>query len=88
MSSPVVLITGALTGIGRAAAVIFAQEGARVVVSGRRDNGSNDVNIPTVNSFIMQQNMPNAQVIIYALTPITARTTCTRSSSLNTRLCF
>ena len=37
MSSPVVLITGALTGIGRAAAVIFAHEGARVVVSGRRD---------------------------------------------------
>ena len=37
MSSPVVLITGALTGIGRAAAVIFAQEGANVVVSGRRD---------------------------------------------------
>ena len=37
MSSPVVLITGALTGIGRAAAVIFAQEGAGVVVSGRRD---------------------------------------------------
>src|SRR5437879_2029348 len=37
MSSPVVLITGALTGIGRAAAVAFAQEGARVVVSGRRE---------------------------------------------------
>jgi NAD(P)-dependent dehydrogenase (short-subunit alcohol dehydrogenase family) len=37
MSSPVVLITGALTGIGRAAAVLFAQEGANVVVSGRRD---------------------------------------------------
>ncbi len=37
MSSPVVLITGALTGIGRAAAIIFAQEGARIVVSGRRD---------------------------------------------------
>src|SRR3989442_16004084 len=37
MSAPVVLITGALTGIGRAAAVVFAQEGARVVVSGRRD---------------------------------------------------
>src|SRR6202047_333254 len=28
-------------------------------------NGSNDVNIPTVTSFIMQQNMPNAQLIIY-----------------------
>jgi NAD(P)-dependent dehydrogenase (short-subunit alcohol dehydrogenase family) len=37
MSSPVVLITGALTGIGQATAVLFAKEGARVVVSGRRD---------------------------------------------------
>jgi NAD(P)-dependent dehydrogenase (short-subunit alcohol dehydrogenase family) len=37
MSSPVVLVTGALTGIGRAAAVTFAKEGAHVVVSGRRD---------------------------------------------------
>src|SRR3984885_6816380 len=37
MSNQVVLITGALTGIGRAAAIIFAQEGARIVVSGRRD---------------------------------------------------
>jgi NAD(P)-dependent dehydrogenase (short-subunit alcohol dehydrogenase family) len=34
---PVVLITGALAGIGRATAVAFAQEGARVVVSGRRE---------------------------------------------------
>lgn len=33
---PVVLITGALTGIGRAAAFAFAEVGARVVVSGRR----------------------------------------------------
>jgi NAD(P)-dependent dehydrogenase (short-subunit alcohol dehydrogenase family) len=31
------LITGALTGIGRAAALTFAQEGAHLVVSGRRD---------------------------------------------------
>jgi NAD(P)-dependent dehydrogenase (short-subunit alcohol dehydrogenase family) len=37
MSSPVVLVTGALTGIGRATAVAFAGEGARVVVSGRRE---------------------------------------------------
>src|SRR5216684_4620808 len=37
MSSPVVLITGALTGIGRAAAISFARERAHVVVSGRRD---------------------------------------------------
>jgi NAD(P)-dependent dehydrogenase (short-subunit alcohol dehydrogenase family) len=37
MSTPVVLITGALTGIGRATALAFAREGARIVVSGRRD---------------------------------------------------
>ena len=37
MTAPVVLITGALTGIGRATALAFAQEGARIVVSGRHD---------------------------------------------------
>src|SRR5713226_5838365 len=37
MSTQVVLITGGLTGIGRAAAIAFAKQGAKVVVSGRRD---------------------------------------------------
>jgi NAD(P)-dependent dehydrogenase (short-subunit alcohol dehydrogenase family) len=37
MSEQVVLITGALTGIGRATAIAFAREGAKVVVSGRHD---------------------------------------------------
>jgi NAD(P)-dependent dehydrogenase (short-subunit alcohol dehydrogenase family) len=37
MNKPVVLITGALTGIGRAAALAFARDGARLVVSGRRE---------------------------------------------------
>src|SRR5206468_2687880 len=38
MTTPVVLVTGALTGIGRATALAFAREGARVVVSGRRND--------------------------------------------------
>jgi NAD(P)-dependent dehydrogenase (short-subunit alcohol dehydrogenase family) len=37
MDTPVVLVTGALTGIGRATALAFAREGATVVVSGRRE---------------------------------------------------
>ncbi len=42
---PVVLVTGALTGIGRAAAVAFAKEGANVVISGRRDAEGRDLAI-------------------------------------------
>src|ERR1700736_6883792 len=38
MSPPVVLISGALSGIGRAAAFGFAREGNRVVVSGRHED--------------------------------------------------
>ncbi len=38
MNAPVVLITGALTGIGRATALAFAQQGAQIVISGRHDD--------------------------------------------------
>jgi NAD(P)-dependent dehydrogenase (short-subunit alcohol dehydrogenase family) len=38
VSNPVVLITGALTGIGRATAIAFAKKGARLVVAGRRED--------------------------------------------------
>jgi NAD(P)-dependent dehydrogenase (short-subunit alcohol dehydrogenase family) len=37
MNTPAVLITGALTGIGRATALAFADDGACVVISGRND---------------------------------------------------
>jgi NAD(P)-dependent dehydrogenase (short-subunit alcohol dehydrogenase family) len=41
MSKPVILITGALTGIGRATALAFAESGARLAVSGRREAEGN-----------------------------------------------
>src|SRR5258706_8988148 len=41
MKDKVILITGALTGIGRATALAFAREGAHIVVSGRRDEAGN-----------------------------------------------
>jgi NAD(P)-dependent dehydrogenase (short-subunit alcohol dehydrogenase family) len=43
MTKPTVLITGALTGIGRATAMAFAKTGANLVVSGRRDEAGNSL---------------------------------------------
>ena len=37
MGNSVVLITGSLTGIGRATALAFAKEGSSIVISGRRE---------------------------------------------------
>ncbi|MBA2379646.1 MAG: SDR family NAD(P)-dependent oxidoreductase [Blastocatellia bacterium] len=41
MKEKVVLITGASSGIGRASAVLFAQEGSSVVAVGRNENELN-----------------------------------------------
>src|SRR6266480_3071387 len=43
MGTPVVLITGALTGIGRAAALAFAREGHRIVVAGRHETAGQEL---------------------------------------------
>lgn len=37
LKNKVAIITGATSGIGRASAVVFAQEGAKVVIAGRRE---------------------------------------------------
>jgi NAD(P)-dependent dehydrogenase (short-subunit alcohol dehydrogenase family) len=49
MNAAVVLITGALTGIGRATALGFAREGARVVISGRNDDEGRKLVLNCVN---------------------------------------
>jgi NAD(P)-dependent dehydrogenase (short-subunit alcohol dehydrogenase family) len=43
MKDKVVLITGALTGIGRATAIAFAKEGARLVISGRHEEEGHEL---------------------------------------------
>src|SRR4249919_4264791 len=61
MSNPVVLITGALSGIGRAAAVAFAKKGAKVVVAGRRDEAGKAL-VKELRSFGSEAEFINADV--------------------------
>src|SRR5467141_2809448 len=61
MSNSVVLITGALTGIGRAAAVAFAKKGAKLVVAGRRDEAGNAL-VEELRSFGSEADFINADV--------------------------
>jgi NAD(P)-dependent dehydrogenase (short-subunit alcohol dehydrogenase family) len=61
MSNPVVLITGGLTGIGRAAAVAFAKKGAKVVVAGRHDEAGK-VLVKELRSFGAEAEFVNADV--------------------------
>jgi NAD(P)-dependent dehydrogenase (short-subunit alcohol dehydrogenase family) len=61
MNNPVVLITGALTGIGRAAAVAFAKKGARIVVAGRRDEAGKAL-VKELRSFGSEAEFINTDV--------------------------
>src|ERR1700724_2629600 len=61
MDKSVILITGALTGIGRAAAVAFAKKGAKVVVSGRRDEAGKAL-VQELRSFGSEAEFINADV--------------------------
>jgi NAD(P)-dependent dehydrogenase (short-subunit alcohol dehydrogenase family) len=61
MSSSVVLITGALTGIGRAAALSFAKAGHRVVVSGRKPDAGQAL-VSELRSFAAEAEFIQADV--------------------------
>ena len=61
MSTPIVLVTGGLTGIGRAAAVAFAKKGAKVVVGGRRDEVGKAL-VKELRSFGSEAEFINADV--------------------------
>ncbi|MDB5155451.1 MAG: short-chain dehydrogenase/reductase [Mucilaginibacter sp.] len=43
LKDSIVLITGALTGIGRATALAFADEGSTVVIAGRREEAGKEL---------------------------------------------
>jgi NAD(P)-dependent dehydrogenase (short-subunit alcohol dehydrogenase family) len=61
MDKPVVLITGGLTGIGRASAIAFAKKGANVVVGGRRDEAGKAL-AEELRSFGTEAEFGNADV--------------------------
>jgi NAD(P)-dependent dehydrogenase (short-subunit alcohol dehydrogenase family) len=61
MNGQVVLITGALSGIGRSAAVAFAKKGAKVVVAGRRDEAGKAL-VKELRAFGSEAEFINADV--------------------------
>ena len=61
MNTPVVLITGALTGIGRATALAFAKEGARIVIAGRHDEAGQKL-VAELRGFDAEAEYVNADV--------------------------
>jgi NAD(P)-dependent dehydrogenase (short-subunit alcohol dehydrogenase family) len=61
MDNPVILITGALTGIGRATAFAFARKGGNVVVAGRRDEAGKSL-AQQLRAFCSEAEFINADV--------------------------
>ena len=61
MSTQVVLITGGITGIGRAAAIAFAKKGSNVVVAGRRDEAGKAL-VKELRAFGAEAEFINADV--------------------------
>src|SRR5438876_9673156 len=61
MDKPVVLVTAAAPGVGRAAAIAFAKKGAKLVVAGRRDEAGKAL-VKELRSFGSEAEFINADV--------------------------
>src|SRR5437879_108103 len=86
MNKPVILITGALTGIGRAAAVAFAKKGASVVVAGRRDQAGRELVEETVARFGRLDVAVNNAGTEGQVGPITDQTADTYAATFDTNV--
>jgi NAD(P)-dependent dehydrogenase (short-subunit alcohol dehydrogenase family) len=83
MNKPVVLVTGGLTGIGRAAAIAFAKKGAKVVVAGRRDEAGKAL-VKELRSFGSEAEFINADV--GKVGPITDQTAESYAATFDTNV--
>jgi NAD(P)-dependent dehydrogenase (short-subunit alcohol dehydrogenase family) len=66
LEGKVAIVTGATSGIGRAAALLFAEEGARVVLGARREVGYGWCSLKATSTRSTASNGPRAAYAFHA----------------------